>query len=418
VIEIDMENLNYNDTTERAVLVSVIKNIGDEESLDELHELAVTAGAEVVGIVTQRRGTIHTAHYIGKGKLEELKLFIEDQQPDLVIVDDELTGTQIKNIEDHVNVRVIDRTSLILDIFARRARTRESMLQVELAQLKYRLPRLTGLGGQLSRLGGGIGTRGPGETKLETDRRHIQNRIRAIERKLEEIERHRSLYRDRRKKNQIPVVAIAGYTNAGKSTLLNALAGADAYVEDKLFATLDPSARKLALPSGREVILVDTVGFIRKLPHDLVEAFKSTLEEVKYADLLLHVIDVTSPDMEEKISVVEKVLTDLGAVNTPKINVYNKIDLMDIAPIANGRGIYISARNKIGLDSLMLEIERAVFSDVEVVTLLLPYDKPKEYSYLKERANILEEAYETRGMLIKAEVEKSMMDRLKEFIVV
>ncbi|NLO82238.1 MAG: GTPase HflX [Clostridiales bacterium] len=413
-----MENLNYNDTTERAVLVSVIKNIGDEESLDELHELAVTAGAEVVGIVTQRRGTIHTAHYIGKGKLEELKLFIEDQQPDLVIVDDELTGTQIKNIEDHVNVRVIDRTSLILDIFARRARTRESMLQVELAQLKYRLPRLTGLGGQLSRLGGGIGTRGPGETKLETDRRHIQNRIRAIERKLEEIERHRSLYRDRRKKNQIPVVAIAGYTNAGKSTLLNALAGADAYVEDKLFATLDPSARKLALPSGREVILVDTVGFIRKLPHDLVEAFKSTLEEVKYADLLLHVIDVTSPDMEEKISVVEKVLTDLGAVNTPKINVYNKIDLMDIAPIANGRGIYISARNKIGLDSLMLEIERAVFSDVEVVTLLLPYDKPKEYSYLKERANILEEAYETRGMLIKAEVEKSMMDRLKEFIVV
>ena len=413
-----MENLNYNDTTERAVLVSVIKNIGDEESLDELHELAVTAGAEVVGIVTQRRGTIHTAHYIGKGKLEELKLFIEDQQPDLVIVDDELTGTQIKNIEDHVNVRVIDRTSLILDIFARRARTRESMLQVELAQLKYRLPRLTGLGGQLSRLGGGIGTRGPGETKLETDRRHIQNRIRAIERKLEEIERHRSLYRDRRKKNQIPVVAIAGYTNAGKSTLLNALAGADAYVEDKLFATLDPSARKLALPSGREVILVDTVGFIRKLPHDLVEAFKSTLEEVKYADLLLHVIDVTSPDMEEKISVVEKVLTDLGAVNTPKINVYNKIDLMDIAPIANGRGIYISARNKIGLDSLMLEIERAVFSDVEVVTLLLPYDKPKEYSYLKERANILEEAYETRGMLIKAEVEKSLMDRLKEFFVV
>ena len=212
-------------------MAGVIRNTEDEESLDELQELAVTAGAEVVGIVTQRRDNINTAHYIGKGKLEELKLFVEDREADLVITDDELTGTQIKNIEDYVNVRVIDRTSLILDIFAGRARTRESMLQVELAQLRYRLPRLTGLGTQLSRLGGGIGTRGPGETKLESDRRHIQNRIRAIKRKMKEIERHRSLYRERRKKNQVPVVAVAGYTNAGKSTLLNALAEADAYVE-------------------------------------------------------------------------------------------------------------------------------------------------------------------------------------------
>jgi len=412
-----MQEIRNNEITERVVLVGVIKNLEDEESLDELEELAATAGAEVVGIVTQRRGAVHTAHYVGKGKLEELKLFVEDQKVDLVIVDDELTGTQIKNIEDYVNVRVIDRTSLILDIFARRARTRESMLQVELAQLKYRLPRLTGLGGELSRLGGGIGTRGPGETKLETDRRHIQNRIRAIERRMEEIERHRSLYRERRRKNQTPVVAIAGYTNAGKSTLLNALTETDAYVEDKLFATLDPSARKLVLPSGREVILVDTVGFIRKLPHDLVEAFKSTLEEVKYADLLLHVIDITSPDMEEKISVVEKVLADLGAVNSPRINVYNKIDISGIAPAANGRGVYISAKNKIGLDRLMQEIDRMVFTGVEVVTLLLPYDKPKEYSYLKERANILEETYKDNGIFIKAEVEKEIMDRIKEFII-
>ena len=412
-----MDEIRNNGTTERAVLAGVIRNTEDEESLDELQELAVTAGAEVVGIVTQRRDNINTAHYIGKGKLEELKLFVEDREADLVITDDELTGTQIKNIEDYVNVRVIDRTSLILDIFAGRARTRESMLQVELAQLRYRLPRLTGLGTQLSRLGGGIGTRGPGETKLESDRRHIQNRIRAIERKMKEIERHRSLYRERRKKNQVPVVAVVGYTNAGKSTLLNALAEADAYVEDKLFATLDPSARRLVLPSGRELVLVDTVGFIRKLPHDLVEAFKSTLEEVKYADLILHVIDAASPDMEEKVRVVERVLTDLGAVNSPKINVYNKIDLVDVVPTVNGRGVYISAKDKTGLDMLMQEIEKTVFSDVKIVTLLLPYDKPKEYSYLKEKANILEEAYEARGILVKAEVGKEMMDRIREYII-
>ena len=306
-----MEELNRNEKIERAILVGIISTVKDEESMEELKELTLTAGVEVIGVVTQKRDTIHKAHYIGKGKLEELKFFVENQEADLIIVNDELTGTQIKNMEDFLNVKVIDRTNLILDIFAKRARSKEGMLQVELAQLKYRLPRLVGMGGQLSRLGGGIGTRGPGETKLEADRRHIQNRIKAIEKKLEEIKRHRDLQRSRRKKNQVPVVAIVGYTNAGKSTLLNALTKAEVYVEDKLFATLDPTARRLILPSGREVILIDTVGFIRKLPHDLVEAFKSTLEEVKYADLLLHVIDVTSPDMEEKIKVVERVLSCL-----------------------------------------------------------------------------------------------------------
>lgn len=413
-----MEELNREGYKERAILVGIVSTPEDEESMEELKELALTAGAEVVGIMTQKRNTIDKAHYIGKGKLEELKFFVENQEVDLVIVNDELTGTQIKNIEDFLNVKVIDRTNLILDIFAKRAKSREGMLQVELAQLKYRLPRLVGLGGQLSRLGGGIGTRGPGETKLETDRRHIKNRIKAIEKKLEEIERHRSLQRERRKKNRIPVIAIVGYTNAGKSTLLNALTNAEVYVEDKLFATLDPTARRLVLPSGREVILIDTVGFIRKLPHDLVEAFKSTLEEAKYADLLLHVIDVTSPDMEEKIKVVEKVLSDLDVINTPRINVFNKIDLLDVVPKGNEKEIYISAKNKIGLDKLLQAIEKEIFKDVEIVNFLLPYDKTKEYNYLKEKTKVIEESYDEKGIIIKAEVQKETKERFKDFIIV
>lgn len=402
---------------ERAILVAIISSPEDEETLNELKELAVTAGAEVIGILTQKKKGINKAHYIGKGKLEELKMFVENQQADLVIVNDELTGTQIKNLEDALGVKIVDRTNLILDIFAKRARSKEGMLQVELAQLKYRLPRLVGLGGQLSRLGGGIGTRGPGETKLEVDRRHIRNRIKAIEEKLEELEKHRNLQRQRRKKNQIPVVAIVGYTNAGKSTLLNALTGADAYVEDKLFATLDPTARKLVLPSGREAILTDTVGFIRKLPHDLVEAFKSTLEEVKYADLLLHVIDVTSPDMEEKIKVVEKVLSDLGAIETPRINVYNKIDLLEIVPSGNNRDIYISAKNKIGLDRLLEAIERELFKETEVVSFLFPYEKTREYNYLKERGKVIEEDFDEKGISVKAEVTGEIKERLRNFII-
>ncbi|ADD02263.1 GTP-binding proten HflX [Thermoanaerobacter italicus Ab9] len=413
-----MEELNRNEKIERAILVGIISTTEDEESMGELKELALTAGAEVIGVMTQKRDTIHKAHYIGKGKLEELKFFVENQEADLIIVNDELTGTQIKNMEDFLNVKVIDRTNLILDIFAKRARSKEGMLQVELAQLKYRLPRLVGIGGQLSRLGGGIGTRGPGETKLETDRRHIQNRIKAIEKKLEEIKRHRDLQRSRRKKNQVPVVAIVGYTNAGKSTLLNALTKAEVYVEDKLFATLDPTARRLILPSGREVILIDTVGFIRKLPHDLVEAFKSTLEEVKYADLLLHVIDVTSPDMEEKIKVVERVLSDLGAINIPKINVFNKIDLLEVVLKGNEREVYISAKNKIGFDNLLEAIEREIFKDVEVVNFLLPYDKTKEYNYLKEKTKIIEENYNEDGIMIKTEVQKETKEKLKDFIIV
>ncbi len=412
-----MEELNRNENVEKAILVGIISTPEDEESMEELKELALTAGAEVIGVMTQKRNTIDKAHYIGKGKLKELKFFVENQGADLVIFNDELTGVQLKNIEEVLKVKVIDRTNLILDIFAKRARSREGILQVELAQLRYRLPRLVGLGEQLSRLGGGIGTRGPGETKLETDRRHIKNRIKAIEKKLEEIKKHRNLQRERRRKNQIPVVAIVGYTNAGKSTLLNALTNAEVYVEDKLFATLDPTARRFILPSGREVILVDTVGFIRKLPHDLVEAFKSTLEEVKYADLLLHVIDVTLADMEEKIKVVEKVLLDLGVMGTPIINVFNKIDLLDVVPKGNERNIYISAKNKIGLDKLLEVIEEEIFKDAEIVNFLLPYDKTKEYNYLKEKTKVVEEKFSEKGIIIKAEVQKEIKERLKDFVI-
>lgn len=352
-----------NEVLEKAVLVGIIESSRDQESMEELKDLAETAGAQVVGVITQKRKGIDSAHYIGKGKLEELKSFIQNNEVDVVIVNDELSGSQIKNMEDFLDVKVVDRTCLILDIFASRAKTRESMLQVELAQLKYRLPRLTGLGSQLSRLGGGIGTRGPGETKLETDRRHIQNRIKSIERKLAKLERHRNLYRQRRAKNRIPVVSIVGYTNAGKSTLFNALAKAESYVEDKLFATLDTSARKLILPSGMQAVLVDTVGFIRDLPHDLVEGFKSTLDEVKYSDLLLHVIDITSSDVDEKIRVVEKVLSDLNAIDIPRLDVFNKIDLIDTQPVANNkRTIFVSAKNGIGLDALKEAIERELAS--------------------------------------------------------
>ncbi|MDN5277611.1 MAG: GTPase [Clostridiales bacterium] len=352
-----------NEVLEKAVLVGIIESSRDQESMEELKDLAETAGAQVVGVITQKRKGIDSAHYIGKGKLEELKSFIQNNEVDVVIVNDELSGSQIKNMEDFLDVKVVDRTCLILDIFASRARTRESMLQVELAQLKYRLPRLTGLGSQLSRLGGGIGTRGPGETKLETDRRHIQNRIKSIEKKLARLERHRNLYRQRRAKNRIPVVSIVGYTNAGKSTLFNALAKAESYVEDKLFATLDTSARKLILPSGMQAVLVDTVGFIRDLPHDLVEGFKSTLDEVRYSDLLLHVIDITSRDVDEKIQVVEKVLSDLNAIDIPRLDVFNKIDLIDTQPVANNkRTIFVSAKNGIGLDALKEAIERELAS--------------------------------------------------------
>ncbi|SDC64554.1 GTP-binding protein HflX [Desulfurella multipotens] len=350
------------DLQEKAILVSVFLNEKDEKSLQELEELAKTAGAEVVGVLTQKRKNIDKTYYLGKGKIEELKNLIEQKGANIVIFNNELSGSQVKNIEDILNTKVIDRTNLILDIFAKHAKTKEGMLQVKLAQLKYSLTRLRGIGVTLSRLGGGIGTRGPGETQLETDIRHIKRSILHIEKQIEEIKQHRSLYRKRRQKNQIPVVAIIGYTNAGKSTLINALTNADAYVENKLFATLDPLARKLRLPNNKIVLLIDTVGFIKNLPHQLIEAFKSTLEEIKFADLILNVVDISQNDYEEKIKVTEKILSDLECFNKPVITVYNKSDLLETLPKNTDKEVYISARYKTNLHDLVFCIQNALES--------------------------------------------------------
>lgn len=406
-----------NNEKERAILVGIMIDNKDNETIEELKELAKTAGAEVVGVITQNRFSIDKNYYIGKGKLDELKEYVKNMDIDLVIFNDELSGSQLKNIEDVIGVKVLDRTNLILDIFAMRAKSREGILQVQLAQLKYRLPRLLGLGNELSRLGGGIGTRGPGETKLETDRRHIRERIKSIEDKLKEIKKHRELQRERRMKSEIPVVAIVGYTNAGKSTLMNALTDSGVYVEDKLFATLDPTARKLILPSGREVIIIDTVGFIRKLPHDLVEAFKSTLEESKYADVLLHVIDITSKDMKDKIMVVEKVLRELGAADKPIINVYNKADIVEFVPNNNGNNIYISAKKRWGFDDLLDAIDKVAYENLVILDFYIPYEKEKQFIYLKRNSKIINEEYTEAGIKIKAQVGVVEKNILKDFII-
>ena len=319
---------------QRVVLIAADTGEFDlEVSLAELEELAATAGAEVVAKMTQKRAAFEAATVIGKGRLEEAAAFCKDHQIDLLIFDHELSPAQVRNIEQLCDIAVIDRTALILDIFAQRAVTAEGKLQVELAQLRYQLPRLAGLGSVLSRLGGGIGTRGPGESQLETDRRHIRRRITALQEQLAELEKRRGLLRSRRKKDGVTTVAIVGYTNVGKSTLLNALTDAGVLAENKLFATLDPTSRALTLPDGRTVMLVDTVGLVRRLPHHLVEAFKSTLEEAAGADLLWNVCDISSGEADEQIAVTKKLMQELGAQEIPMLTVLNKCDLVSEAPL-------------------------------------------------------------------------------------
>ena len=344
---------------ERFILVAVaLQNMEEEtmDSLEELEELVRTADGEVLLKVIQNRDSIHTATYIGKGKVEELKEDIINLGATGVICDDELSPMQLRNLEDDLHVKVLDRTALILDIFAMRANTSEGILQVELAQLKYNLSRLTGRGTSMSRLGGGIGTRGPGESKLETDRRHIRERITHLKAELREVQKNRDLLRDGRKKQWKPLIGIVGYTNAGKSTLLNALTGADVLEEDKLFATLDPTTRKLSLPEGKEVMVTDTVGFIRKLPHHLVEAFKSTLEEAAFADLLIHVVDCSNPDASRQIEIVYETLLSLKAYDKPVLTVFNKMDKENADVCLKDpkafKCLYISAALIQGLDSL------------------------------------------------------------------
>ncbi len=403
-----------------AVLVAVNTNEYDVyESLDELSELTLAAGATVVGKIVQNKQQIDNATYVGQGKLMEIKEFCQINEANLIIVDDELSGAQIRNIENETDIKVIDRTMLILDIFASRAISKEGKLQVELAQQKYLLPRLIGLGTSLSRQGGGIGTRGPGETKLETDRRHIRLRIDNLKRELAELEKRRSIVRFKRSKNDVPVIAIVGYTNVGKSTLLNKFTGSDVLVKDQLFATLDPTAREIKLPNGTNAIMVDTVGLVKRLPHQLVEAFKSTLEEAASADIILNVCDTSNPNAEEQIKVTKKLLSDLDCEDIPVVTVYNKIDLvenMDILPFDNNC-VKTSITNDIGLEELLNKIVEILSQRMKTLNLLIPYSDGAVIDVIRKQGKILSQNYENDGTYIKANIDKKMFKAVEKYIV-
>lgn len=414
---------------EKAILVGLEMNSGriingkneSERSLDELEELSLTAGLTVLEKILQKRPARDAAFYIGRGKVEQLSLMVQELDADVMVFDDELSGAQIRNIEGLTGAKVIDRTTLILDIFAQRAQSSEGKLQVELAQLKYRLPRLTGLGGQLSRLGGGIGTRGPGEKKLEIDRRHIRKRISSLDSELERVDKRRGLLREGRRQNSVPVIALVGYTNSGKSTLMNRLCNTDVFAEDKLFATLDPTTRKLVLPDGANALLVDTVGFIRKLPHELVEAFKSTLEEVLFADLLLHIVDASDDEAVEHIPVAEGILRDLGAFNKPALMVLNKMDLVkstERLPMVNSEGGVheISAVTGQGLDGLLACIAAKIRVEEEV-DVKAPYSEGWIVPYIHENGTVITEEYTENGVSIKAKISRARLEKIRDFVI-
>ncbi len=405
--------------SERAVLCSVDTGRFDAEvSIDELEELCRTAGAEVVAKVIQVRPAPDAALFLGVGKLDEIKEFYKYEDIDLLIFDDELTPSQQRNIENYTGFRVIDRTTLILDIFAQRARSREGKLQVELAQLKYMLPRLVGKGTSLSRLGGGIGTRGPGESKLESDRRHIRRRIEAISEELKAVEKRRNQMRRRREKDGVETVVIVGYTNAGKSTLMNRLTDAGVLAENKLFATLDPTSRALSMPSGREVMLIDTVGLIRRLPHNLVEAFKSTLEEAACADVILNVCDASSPDCAEHLRVTNELLSELGAADIPVVSVMNKSDLLYDADsvMTLGDSVFISALHGNGIDALLAAIDRALPPDRRRCVFLFPYDDMSPSSLVREDSTVFGEEYTENGLKIDALCSVKIANKLSKYV--
>ncbi len=392
-----------------------------EESLAELHELTESAGATVVGELLQRRDRPDPATLIGKGKVEEIAGAAAMANADVVIFDHDLSASQLRNLERELERRVIDRTQLILDIFARHARTREGQLQVELAQLKYLLPRLTGRGVEMSQLGGGIGTRGPGETQLETDRRKINRRIRHLEEQLENVRKIRRQQRQRRESVPVATVALVGYTNAGKSTLFNALTKSDVYASSKMFATLDPTIRSVVLPSKRKVLLSDTVGFIRNLPHTLVSAFRATLEEVQRASLVLHVSDATSPSRAEQDVQVEMVLKELEAQEKPRLHVLNKIDLMPdeerAAAINSEDKVYVSAKQGIGLEPLLEYIDRELKEDAPSrVRLAVPQSEGKTLSFLEARARIFYREYLDGVVHLDLQAPESVLRRVKKFI--
>ncbi len=391
-----------------------------EESMAELRELAYTAQAEVVGEMIQNKDHPEAATYFGEGKMEDLRIAAESLGATLLIFDDELTGSQIRNIENYTHIRTIDRSTLILDIFAQRAISKEGKIQVELAQLKYSLPRLSGMGVELSRLGGGIGTRGPGETKLESDRRHIHRRINSLEAELKEIQAHRDLQRSRREKDNVVVAALVGYTNAGKSTILNYFTDSEVLAENMLFATLDPTMRKLSLPDGRNAVIVDTVGFIRKLPHHLIEAFKSTLDEAVLADVLIHVIDSSNPEMYSQMRVVDNLIQTLGCRAQRIIAVFNKCDVAPpLSPRPEGNYtdfVSVSAKSGEGMDELIELLHDALPGKKKEIEVLIPYSDSKTAALLHEGEVILEESYEAEGTKIRILADEALYARLRKYI--
>lgn len=414
-----MQLYDLKETKERVILVGVQAddNEDTEKSLDELEELAQTAGAETVGRIIQNREQIHPGTYVGKGKLDEIKNLLWETDATGIICDDELSPAQLGNLQDALDTKVMDRTLIILDIFAERASTNEGKIQVELAQLKYRQSRLVGLGKSLSRLGGGIGTRGPGEKKLEMDRRLIKGRIAQLNRELKDVKRHREVTREQRSRNHIPVIAIVGYTNAGKSTLLNRLTGASVLEEDKLFATLDPTTRGLKLPSGQEVLLTDTVGFIRKLPHHLIEAFKSTLEEAKYADMILHVVDVSNPQMDEQMYTVYETLQNLDVKDKVVITAFNKQDRLTEVPIIHDfkadHIVNISARTGQGLDALQSVIEQILRERKIEISRTYSYADAGKIQLIRKYGELLEEEYREDGIFVHAFVPKELYVKIE-----
>lgn len=403
---------------EKVILVGVSEQEGDdaEDSVTELAELVKTAGATVVGTLIQKRETIHPGTYVGTGKVEEIAQLIAQTGATGIVCDDELSPAQLRNLENMLDTKVMDRTLIILDIFAARATTSEGKIQVELAQLKYRLSRLSGLGKTMSRLGGGIGTRGPGEKKLEIDRRLINDRIAQLNRELKEVVKHREITRAKRAKSEVPVVAIVGYTNAGKSTLLNHLTDAEVLEEDKLFATLDPTTRMLELDGHQQVLLTDTVGFIRKLPHHLIEAFKSTLEEAKYADYIFHVVDASNPQMDKQMHIVYETLDHLGVKNKKMVTLFNKMDQRtEEEPLQDFRAdhiLQISAANNQGLDEIKALLQEMLREDKVYIERVIPYAQAGILQLVREKGELVSEEYVPEGIEIKAYVPMEVYGKL------
>ena len=412
------EPIVLEDFKERVILVGVSEQVGDdaEDSLAELAELVKTAGASVAGTLIQKRELIHPGTYVGTGKVAEIAELLEHTGATGIVCDDELSPAQLKNLETMLNTKVMDRTLIILDIFAARATTSEGKIQVELAQLKYRLSRLTGLGRSMSRLGGGIGTRGPGEKKLEIDRRLINDRIAQLNRELKEVVKHREIARAKRERNAVPVVAIVGYTNAGKSTLLNHLTDAEVLEEDKLFATLDPTTRMLELEGHQQVLLTDTVGFIRKLPHHLIEAFKSTLEEAKYADYIIHVVDASNPQRDKQMYIVYETLDHLGVKNKKILTLFNKIDIRtDDDPLQDFRAdhvLQISATENAGLDAVKDVLQEMLREDKIYIERVIPYAQAGVLQLVRNKGELVSEEYVPEGISIRAYVPMEVYGKL------